>query len=483
MHTSAAGASFVQIDERPLNRRQKGLITAAVLGTMLEFFDFFIVAFVLTVISKPWNLTFGQSAFMLLTAGVGAILGSFAFGALADRYGRRRIFVTTILVFSIATGALALVPEGGWLPFGLLRFVVGFGVGGLIVVDVPLVQEFVPARRRGFLGALVVVFVPMGTLLGSAGAALLGPVVGWRGLVLLGLLPALVSIYVRMTVPESPTWLIRQGRPEEARRSVAWILGIKPEEVILPRSVEGTRSRWRDMFRYRRSVGFTWLNSLAVQVPYYGASLWGPTLIVMQLGVTPARAAFLYVFVSLSGFVGRVLGARASDRFGRRPTGFVAMAGASAAMILIAVLPGSAAIGGVALFYPILLIGWGFMDASFAVGLPFWSEMFPAQIRASGVGAAYGFGGLGKIAGPAALAFISGMGTVLTPAATAAAISPAFCFFAVFTLIAAGTYIWPALETKGKSLDEIEELHARQLRGGHLANRNKTRPVAVPGRQ
>ncbi|SMD25214.1 MFS transporter [Lentzea albidocapillata] len=482
MLTSASGASFIQIDERPLNRRQKGLITAAVLGTMLEFFDFFIVAFVLTMISEPWQLTYGESAFMLLTAGVGAILGSIAFGALADRYGRRRIFVTTILVFSIATGALAIVPEGGWLLFGLLRLVVGFGVGGLIVVDVPLVQEFVPAHRRGFLGALVVVFVPVGTLLGSAGAAFLGPVVGWRGLVLLGLLPALVSIYVRVAVPESPTWLIRQGRPEEARRSVAWILDIKPEEVILPGKVESTRTRWRDMFRYRRSVGFTWLNSLAVQLPYYGASLWGPTLIAMQLGVTPARAAFLYLFVSLSGFLGRVLGARASDRFGRRRTGFIAMTGASAAMILIAVLPG-ASVGGVALFYPILLIGWAFMDASFAVGLPFWSEMFPAHIRASGVGAAYGFGGLGKIVGPAALAVISGAGTALTPAATAAAITPAFWFFAVFTLIAAGTYVWPALETKGKSLDEIEELHTRQLRGRNLAVRNKTEPLAVSDRQ
>ncbi|GEL23729.1 MFS transporter [Pseudonocardia sulfidoxydans NBRC 16205] len=462
MHPQS-GASFVQIDERPLNRRQKGLITAAVLGTMLEFFDFFIVAFILTVVSGPWHLTFGQSAFILLTAGVGAIIGSFVFGALADRWGRRKMFMATILIFSIGTGALALVPEGGWLIFGLLRLLVGFGVGGLIVVDVPLVQEFVPSSRRGFLGALVVMFVPLGSLLGSASAAFLGPLIGWRGLVLLGLLPALVSIYVRTQVPESPTWLIRQGRPEDARRSVAWILDIPASEVILPESVEESRSRWRDMFRYRRSVGFTWLNSLAVQMAYYGINLWGPTLIAMTMGTSPADAAFLFIFVSLAGFVGRIVGARASDVFGRRRTGLAAMLGATVAIVAIALFHGET-IGGVALFYPILIIGWAFLDASFSVGLPYWSEMFPTSIRASGVGAAYGFGGLGKIVGPAALAVISGAGTVLTPKATSDAIGPAFWFFAIFALLAALTYIWPAIETKGKSMAELDALHEAQVR-------------------
>lgn len=479
MHAHPAqGSSFVQIDEGPLNRRQKGLIVAAVLGTMLEFFDFFIVAFILTVIAGPWNLTFGQSSFILLTAGVGAMIGSVSFGALADRFGRRKIFMTTILIFSLATGALATVPEGGWLLFGLLRFIVGLGVGGLIVVDVPLVQEFVPARRRGFLGALVVVFVPLGSLLGSASAAFLGPVIGWRGLVLLGLLPALVSLYVRVAVPESPTWLLRQNRPDEARHSVAWILGIRDEDVILPEIGTRPEARWRDMFKYRRSVLFTWANSLAVQMPYYGVSLWGPVLVAMELGVTPAHAAFLYIFINLAGFVGRIVGATASDRYGRRRTGMIAMSGATTALALIALFSG-VSVGGISLLYPVLLVGWAFLDASFAVGLPYWSEMFPTDIRASGVGAAYGFGGLGKILGPAALAAISGAGTVLTPAATAEAIGPAFWFFAAFALIAAGSYVWPAIETRGKSMTELDAMHQLQVRGTARQQRLESTPSSV----
>lgn len=474
MTAAAQTVTFAQIDSRPLNRRQKGLITAAVVGTSLEFFDFFIVAFVLTVVAEPWGLTFGQSAFLLLAAGVGAIAGSFAFGALADRFGRRSMFLTTVLTFSLATGALALVPEGGWLLFGLIRFVVGFGVGGLVVVDVPLVQEFVPSHRRGLLGGLVVVFIPIGLLLGSASAAFLGPVIGWRGLVLIGLLPALLSLYVRVAVPESPTWLIRRGRNEDAKKSLSWVLGIPPEEVILPVVSGRPAPKWTEMFRYRRSVTFTWLNSLASQVAFYGVVLWGPTLIALQLGVTPARAAFLFIFVSLAGFLARIGAAFASDRYGRRRTGLVGTIGATVGLVA-AVLLQDVSVGQVALFFPALLVAFAFLDGTFSVGLPYWSEHFPTDVRASGVGAAYGFGGIGKIVGPAALAFISGAGTVVTPQATSAAIGPAFVFFAAFTVIAAGSYAWLAIETKGRTLAEIDaELETQTRR----SDANAQRPAA-----
>ena len=463
MAGTASATTFVQIEDQPLNGRQKSLIAAAVLGTMLEFLDFFIVTFILTVIAQPWGLTIGQSAYLLLSASVGAIVGSVIGGALGDRYGRRRMFIATVLTFSLATGALALVPEGGWVLFGLLRFVVGLGVGGLAVVDIPLVQEFVPSRRRGLLGALVVTCIPLGLLVGAAGAAFLGPVIGWRGLVLLGLLPAGVSLYVRMSVPESPTWLIRRGEPEEAQRSVGRILGIPASEVILPVVEERPRARWSDLFRYHRSVLFTCVNSFGLQLPFYGIALWGPTLLALQLGATAAEAAFLYIFISLAGFVGRLLAAYASDRYGRRRTGVVAM-GMATVFLAAAAIFNDVTWAGVALFFPLLLLASAFLDASFSVGLPYWSEMFPTEVRASGIGLAYGLGGLGKIIGPAVLVLISGAGTVLSPKATNAAIGPAFWFFAVFALIGAASYVWPAIEMKGRSLQEVDELLQRQVR-------------------
>jgi putative MFS transporter len=116
MPASASAPTFAQIEQRPLNRKQKGLIAAAVLGTMLEFFDFFIVAFILTVIAEPWDLAFGQSAFLLLSAGFGAIVGSAVCGALADHVGRRKMFISTVLGGSLpASKILTIVRCFRWV--------------------------------------------------------------------------------------------------------------------------------------------------------------------------------------------------------------------------------------------------------------------------------------------------------------------------------------------------------------------------------
>src|SRR5436305_13302716 len=146
---------FERLDSSPtLTANQWRIIAAAIIGDMLEFFDYFLIGFVLAFIVGPWQLRFGQSAIILLSSGIGAILGAVIWGRLADRIGRRAVFIGTVLNFSLATGILALTPDHGWIFLTIFRFFVGFGVGGLYCVDLPLVQEFVPASRRGFVGGL-----------------------------------------------------------------------------------------------------------------------------------------------------------------------------------------------------------------------------------------------------------------------------------------------------------------------------------------
>src|SRR5271167_3210091 len=119
---------------------------------MLDFFDFFLIGYVLVFIVTQWKLTFLESGVILLAAGIGSIPGAFFWGWMADRIGRRKVFIATILNFSLATGILALTPDRGWIFLSIFRFFVGLGVGGLYVVDLPLVQEFVPASKRGMIG-------------------------------------------------------------------------------------------------------------------------------------------------------------------------------------------------------------------------------------------------------------------------------------------------------------------------------------------
>src|ERR1700760_4707001 len=115
---SGSGGSpvmFHRLDQAErLTGNQIKIISAAIIGDMLEFFDYFLIGFVLAFIVKPWHLTFGQSAIILLSSGVGAILGAFIWGRLADLYGRRKVFMATIVNFSLASGALAFTPENGW---------------------------------------------------------------------------------------------------------------------------------------------------------------------------------------------------------------------------------------------------------------------------------------------------------------------------------------------------------------------------------
>src|SRR5579872_37074 len=198
-----------------LTGNQRRLLLVAILCDLLEFYDFFLIGFVLAFVAGSWKLTYGQSAIILLSSGVGAILGASFWGWFADRAGRRKAVIASIINFSVATGVLALTPENGWIFLSIFRFFVGVGVGGLYCVILPLVQEFMPTSKRGFVSGIVTAAVPLGLGLGAVLGGYLGPVIGWRGLFALGLLPALIILLIRAWMPESPLWLLSVGRARE----------------------------------------------------------------------------------------------------------------------------------------------------------------------------------------------------------------------------------------------------------------------------
>src|SRR5215831_15891205 len=194
--------------QKKLTANQWKLIFTGNLADLLDFFDFFLIGYVLAFITKEWQLTYCQGAVILLSSG-------------------------------IATGVMYFTPGpnswlAGWLFLSLMRFFVGTGNAGLYAVDLPLIQEFMPASKRGWVSALVTTLLPAGSPLGALVGAYLAPVIGWRGMFLLGLVPIVLVLMVRYWVPESPRWLIRMGRHEEARRALAWALQVDPSEIELP---------------------------------------------------------------------------------------------------------------------------------------------------------------------------------------------------------------------------------------------------------
>jgi len=169
---------------------------------MLEFFDYFLIGFVLAFIVVPWKLSFGQSAIILLSSGIGAILGAAIWGRLADRIGRRAVFIGTVLNFSIATGILALTPDEGWIFLTAVSRFRRVRRRRALLRRSSVSSGICPGVTAGLYRGLVTAFIPIGVMIGSVLGAFLTPVIGWRGLFACGLVPALLALLIRAWVPE-----------------------------------------------------------------------------------------------------------------------------------------------------------------------------------------------------------------------------------------------------------------------------------------
>ena len=438
-----------------LTGNQRKILAAAIIGDALEFFDFFLIAFVLPFLIGPWKLTFGQSATVLMSSGIGAILGAFIWGAIADKIGRRKVFIGTVLNFSLATGLLYFTPDNGWVYLTILRFFVGFGVGGLYCVDLPLVQEFMPTSKRGWIGGLVTCVIPLGTGLGAILAAFM-PATEWRLMFAIGLLPALVVLLVRLWVPESPRWLARQGRIDEARKALAWALEVAPESLPPPQKEDTiVQGGWLDLFKYPRSLLVSWLGNAGAQTGVYGLTLWAPTLFVLLLKVSPQQAAKMMILCTVVGFFGRLSFSWLSEAIGRRNSGGLLGLGAGV-LTIIAGQYYDAMFMGVSAFWLLLALTFFFADGGFAIVGPYAAEIWPSHLKTSGMGSAYGFGGIGKILGPVGLALIVGSSNYVKPDVPLPEMPTAFIYLGCWFLMAGVVYYFFGLETRGKTLEQID---------------------------
>jgi len=442
--------------QQSLTINQWKIFAACLFSTMLEFFDFFLIGYVLAFFIGEWHLTYGQSGAILFASGIAAVPGGWFFGWLGDRIGRRTVFMTTVLIFSLGTGAMALTPHGAWIYLVVMRFIVGLGVGGMFVVDLPLIVEFMPTAKRGLVGGLSTSMLPAGVILAGFLSAFLGPVIGWRGLFLCGLLPALMAFVIRMWVPESPRWLLSRGRVEEARRSLAWALKLEPSAIALPAKPPAKVSAsWLEIFRYPKSLVAGMLIGLS-QTGAAGLALWTVILFVMVLKVTPAQGAYLAIWIGVAGVFGRIAGSWLSEVLGRRLGGALTLM-TGAVLLSLAGYFHSVFVGTISLYY-LLLLAYSFFapGAGFAIIFPYMTELWPGRLRASGFGLTYGTANIGKFIGPAGLAVIAGASNYVNPQATLDALVPAFNYFAGWFVLGVVALVFLGMETRGRTIEELD---------------------------
>ena len=166
------------LEKSRLTPRYYLTIALIVMQEMFEFYDFFLVGYLVSVLAPGWHLTYGQSAMMLLSSGVGAIAGATIGGKFADIVGRKRMIWGGGFIFALGAAGCALIPDGAWIQFSLLRFVVGFGSMAATTAQNPLIVEITPTRYRTFVSSMMVVPVALGTMFAAMISA--GPFAGDR---------------------------------------------------------------------------------------------------------------------------------------------------------------------------------------------------------------------------------------------------------------------------------------------------------------
>jgi putative MFS transporter len=441
--------SAVPFDEAPVTRRYwLSIILFAVTG-VVDFFDFFVVGFLVSVLAPKWHLTFGQTSIMLMSAGIGAMLGALTSGFLADRFGRKPLAVAGVLICGVSSGAIALIPEDGWIYFAILRFFVGFGLAAGAAASVPAIVEFAPTRHRTLVASLVVVPVAFGVLSASITASYLLPLVGWRGLAAVGFLPIILAVLTAIVMPESPRWLISKGRVREAQSSIRKLYRVGDQSFALPALPAASSARFADLFAEQRRFWLTVLIWFGASTANYGVFLWGPTIVALLLGVAPQDAAKMFIYVSLAGVLGRTGFAFLAHRIGRKPCGQLMGYGIAISLGLAAYFHNDF-VGSVPLFLVFLIVGALFFDGGFSNLGPYPAEIFPVQLSGRAVGLAQFANGIGKIVGPLCLALIAGADNFVHPHATASAVQPAFFFLAGAGVLIGLAFTFLGVEPHGR---------------------------------
>ena len=208
----------VMSEWREFDRNQRSALVASFLGWTLDAFDFFLMVFMLGAIAKEFGTDVKVVAVAITLTLAARPAGALVFGMLADRFGRRPVLMIDILLFSILEFASAFAPS--IVALLVLRTAFGFAMGGEWGLGASLTMETIPPKARGIASGILQTGYPFGYLLASVVYGLLFDRIGWRGMFMVGVLPALLVLFIRRNVQESPAWNRMRERPTQSLMSV-----------------------------------------------------------------------------------------------------------------------------------------------------------------------------------------------------------------------------------------------------------------------
>ena len=267
-------------------------------GYAMDGFDLLILGFMLSAISADLNLTPGQAGSLVTWTLIGAVFGGIFFGILSDKYGRIRVLTWTIVLFAVFTGLCAFA-QGYW-DLLIYRTIAGIGLGGEFGIGMALAAEAWPARHR----ARVSSYVALGWQLGVLGAAVLTPLllpsIGWRGMFLVGVIPAVVAWVIRNKLHEPEVFTTRNPKNQ-------------------PSAMQCLKLLMKDKATTKISLGVIVLTSVQ-NFGYYGIMIWMPSFLSKQMGFSLTKSSMWTAATIIGMSVGIWVFGQMADRIGRKPT-------------------------------------------------------------------------------------------------------------------------------------------------------------------
>jgi putative MFS transporter len=398
-----------------------------------------IIGFVLPAIISLWALTTTQAGLVGAATFAGMFVGAWGWGAAADRIGRRRVFLITVLLDAVF-GLLSALSPNLWVLIAL-RFLTGTAIGGTLPVDYAVMAEFLPARARGRFLVYLESFWALGTIMVALLAWVIVPTLpeqGWRWLLAASALPGVLGYWLRLGVPESPRFLLVQGREAEARAVLGQVarengVALELGRLELPPAGAHAGIWGGGLARRTLLLSLVWF---ALSLGYYGIFTWLPSIFVRQ-GFDFVRSYGYLVLLALAQLPGYALAALLVDLIGRRATLalFLALGAAGTYLFAITTAPWQIVASGMLLSFA-LLGAWGALYT-------LTPELYPTEVRATGMGWASAMARVAGVIAPT-------LGGLLLTLSLPLALS----VYAVSFLVGAGAALLIREEPRGRRLED-----------------------------
>ncbi|HJV47346.1 MAG TPA: MFS transporter [Bacillota bacterium] len=378
------------------------------LGWMFDAMDVGIMSFIVAALVKDWHLTSVQVGWVGSVNSIGMALGALIAGVCADRWGRKPVLLASILIYSLASGISAFAT--GFSMFMILRFLIGAGLGGELPVASTLLSENEPQETRGRSVVLLESFWAVGWIVSAILAYFIIPSYGWRIVFLIGAVPALYTVFLRTSLPETKS------------------------QRFKPSIRKAMKQIWSRPFS--RSTSMLWILWFCVVFSYYGMFLWLPSVMVLK-GFSLIKGFEYVLIMTLAQLPGYFSAAWLVEKKGRKLTLIFYLIGTAVSAWGFGSAQGVTGLIVMGAFLSFFNLGaWGAMYA-------YTPELYPHSIRATGAGAAASFGRIGGILGPL---FV---GYMVTGHYNFDMIFGVFC---IVIIIGAAAVLTLGTETKGESL-------------------------------